>query len=298
MRTTGRLAAALGISGTLLASAPLHAQAPPLLEPTTPWNVDYADSECRLLRTFGSGDKAVTLRLARGGNTGTIDMVVAGRGVPVLPQRLPIEMKLDPQGPAQRVSGYSMAIPGGGGRFVRWFDADLNLLEHANENQIVQFSNSKAFSVRLNLTMVHAALKALDTCYSDLLAGWGASPEDVAILMATQDASSTGSGEVTAQRLDLPKPKGNPGAWATTADYPTDALRQEQSGNVTVMLKVDAMGLPTFCVVVVSSKVASLDTATCKVLQSRAKYKAALDAAGKPRQSVRIERIRWSIPQD
>ena len=68
----------------------------------------------QLQRTFGSGDQAVTLRLTRGGNTGSVDMVVAGPGIPRLPARLAIKTMLDPQGATQTASGYSMAIPGGG----------------------------------------------------------------------------------------------------------------------------------------------------------------------------------------
>lgn len=86
-----------------------------VLDPATPWNIDYADNECRLLRTFGSSDQTITLRLARGGNTGTIDMVIAGIGVPKLPPRLPVQIKFDPQGLTQSSSGCSMAIPSGGG---------------------------------------------------------------------------------------------------------------------------------------------------------------------------------------
>jgi hypothetical protein len=42
-----------------LAAGPLSAKAPPTpltLEPSSPWNMHYADDSCRLLRSFGKGD--------------------------------------------------------------------------------------------------------------------------------------------------------------------------------------------------------------------------------------------------
>lgn len=114
--------------------------------------------------------------------------------------------------------------------------------------------------------------------------------------MAPQNRSPNGSTEVTAQRLDVPKPKGNPAAWATSADYPTEAQVNEQSGDVTVALILGSDGRPARCQVVVTSKVAALDLATCKVLQARAYYVSPKDTNGKPRTSVRIERVRWRRP--
>lgn len=280
--------------------APPVAQAQPLsplLEPTTAWNVDYAESECRLLRSFGRGDQAITLRLARGGNPEAVDVIIAGPGIPKLAADVSLDMKLDPQGLSQSTHAMSMAIPSGGGRFIRWLDAGFSLFDQAAPNQIVAFSSGKAFSTRLNATMLRDAMKALDACYADLLKGWGAGPEDVAIMVAARSNGSEGSGTVTAQRLDLPTVKGNPAAWVTPMDYPTEALRKEQNGTVIVLLEIAGTGRPSACRVVVSSKVESLDTTTCRLLQDRAHYRPPVDAAGQPRRSIKIERIRWLIPR-
>ena len=297
MRLTVLIRALLLLPVTIgWAQAAIAQSASPILEPSTPWNIDYADNECRLLRTFGTGDQAITLRLARGGNTGTIDTVIAGSGIPKLPTRVLVEVTFEPQKTTQSTSGYSMSIPNGSGRFVRWYDFKLSMFDQAGANQIVQFASGKAFATRLNLLMVHQALKALDSCYADLLKSWGVGLEDVAFLMEAQNRSSNGSTEIVAHRLDLPKPKSSPGAWVTSFDYPTEALVKEQSGDVTVALILGTDGRPTRCQVVVSSKVAVLDLATCKNLQARASYTPPLDAAGKPRPSVRIERVRWRVP--
>ena len=286
----------------LLAAAiapPVHAQSgKPLLEPSSPWKVDYADSECRLLRTFGTGDQTVTLRLARGGNPGSVDVIIAGPGIPKLPKSVAMEMKLEPQGLTQSAKAMAMAIPSGGGRFIRWFDGSFALFDRFSENQIVEFSNGQGFTTRLDLIAARSALQAFDACYSDLLQSWGASPEDAAELLAERSIPEGGTSEVIARRVDLPSPKTYPGSWVTDLDYPTDALVKEQSGDVTVMLDVAPNGHPTACRVAVSSKVESLDQATCRALQLRAQYAAPLDKEGKPRRSIRFERIRWMVPED
>ncbi len=280
-------------------AAPVHAQTvKPPLEPSSPWKVDYADSECRLLRNFGTGEDTVVLRLARGGNPGRFDVIIAGPGIPKLPTSVAVEMKLEPQGLAQSAKAVSFAIPSGGGRYIQWFDGSFALFDRVGENQIVEFSNDKGFVRQLDLIAARPALKAFDACYSDLLQSWGASPEDAAELVAERSIPEGGTSEVIARRVDLPPPKTYPGSWVTDLDYPSDALVKEQSGDVTVMLEVAPNGHPTACRVAVSSKVPSLDQATCRALQQRAQYTAPLDKEGKPRRSIRFERIRWMVPKD
>jgi TonB family protein len=203
---------------------------------------------------------------------------------------------LQPQGTAQTVDAYSMAIPKAEGRFVRWFDTDLAFLDTVSEDQVIAFNTGPKFSPRLHLTSMKSALKALEVCYADLLTGWGIGPEDVAIMVAARKMRLESTSQVTAQRVDLPKVKSNAAAWVTSNDYPTEALRAEQGGTVTVLLQLTDTGKPESCRVLVSSKVESLDQGTCAALSKRAQYIAPLDAKGRPRKSVAIERIRWIIP--
>jgi hypothetical protein len=52
------LSAAAGLSAAL---SPATGKPAPMLEPTTPWYIDYADSNCRLIRKFGEGDASIKL---------------------------------------------------------------------------------------------------------------------------------------------------------------------------------------------------------------------------------------------
>lgn len=52
------LSAFVGISAAFASAA---ARPATVLEPTTPWDVDYADNSCRLIRIFGTGKDALKL---------------------------------------------------------------------------------------------------------------------------------------------------------------------------------------------------------------------------------------------
>jgi hypothetical protein len=67
----------------------------------------------------------------------------------------------------------------------------------------------------------------------------------------------------------------------THADYPPQALAARQEGNVHFVLEIDPTGRMR-CRVTRSSGWPLLDTATCNLLQTRAKYEHALDAEGNP----------------
>ena len=117
---------AAGASG-LAAPAPTLTEA---LQPSSAWRIDYAENECRLIRTFGADNSLVTLRIARGGTSDAFDSVIAGPGVPRLSQQVSVTIGLDPQGVQQTLSGYSLAVPKTKDRFVRWYDADARLISN------------------------------------------------------------------------------------------------------------------------------------------------------------------------
>jgi len=64
-------------------------------------------------------------------------------------------------------------------------------------------------------------------------------------------------------------------------DYPVEALRNGEEGTVRAKLDVDRQGRVSRCMIVQSSGFASLDGATCNVLERRAHFTPARDAHGK-----------------
>lgn len=93
-------------------------------------------------------------------------------------------------------------------------------------------------------------------------------------------------------------PKGNPGSWATTNDYPSRALREERAGVTGFRVSVTADGRASGCTVTSSSGSPDLDEATCSNVMRRARFNPAMDGEGKPTTGSYSGRIRWVIPKD
>jgi periplasmic protein TonB len=93
-------------------------------------------------------------------------------------------------------------------------------------------------------------------------------------------------------------PKGNPGSWATTNDYPSRALREERAGVTGFRVTVGPDGRASNCTITSSSGSPDLDEATCANVTRRARFNPAMDGEGKPTTGSYSGRIRWVIPKD
>jgi len=94
------------------------------------------------------------------------------------------------------------------------------------------------------------------------------------------------------------QPKGRPGDWVTTNDYPSRALREEREGTTGFRLSVGPDGRVTNCEVTSSSGSPDLDQATCDNLRRRARFTPASDSDGQPMAGSYSSRTRWVIPKD
>ena len=93
-------------------------------------------------------------------------------------------------------------------------------------------------------------------------------------------------------------PKGNPGNWATTNDYPSRALREEREGTTGFRLTVGPDGRVADCSVTRSSGSPDLDQATCDNVRRRARFNPAMDGNGQPTTGSYASSVRWVIPKD
>ena len=93
-------------------------------------------------------------------------------------------------------------------------------------------------------------------------------------------------------------PKGNPGNWATTNDYPSRALREEREGTTGFRVAVGPDGKVTDCTVTSSSGHSDLDEAACANIRRRARFAPAVDGNGSPTTGTYSNRVRWVIPKD
>ena len=264
-----------------LGLAASSAGASEVLQPSGPWKIDYTPNECRLLRTFGTGDAAVTLRFARGAGLDSFDMLIAGKGLPQIRQaHIPVKLRLAPGGIEQVFDGYSMALPDRPEQFIRWFDGDPKILDSVSDGQSLEFVVGRKYSLTINLAKGGAALKGWNYCHAELLKSWGLDPAGLAA------------------QVVRPKLRGVPTNWFTSGAYPTKALHEEKQGTVLVVLSIATTGKITDCRIAVSSKVAELDEKTCRIFRTRASYTPAKGADRQPIKGTDVQRVRWLIPEE
>jgi TonB family protein len=92
-------------------------------------------------------------------------------------------------------------------------------------------------------------------------------------------------------------PKGNPGFWVNTDDYPSHALRNELEGTVAFTLEVGVNGRVDKCTVTLSTGYEVLDSSTCSNIRRRARFDPALNEEGYPVPGKYSNRVRWVLPK-
>ncbi len=95
-----------------------------------------------------------------------------------------------------------------------------------------------------------------------------------------------------------PVPSNGPAGWVTNNDYPRVAITREYEGDVTYALEIDINGRPTACRVVSSSGHDSLDQATCRLIERRARFDPATDRSGNDVAGSYRGTVSWTIPEN
>ena len=93
-------------------------------------------------------------------------------------------------------------------------------------------------------------------------------------------------------------PRGNPGNWANTNDYPARALREDREGVTRFRVTIGPDGRITGCSVTGSSGHGDLDDATCSLITRRGRFNPAKDGEGQPTSDTWGSQVRWQIPKD
>jgi periplasmic protein TonB len=92
-------------------------------------------------------------------------------------------------------------------------------------------------------------------------------------------------------------PKGQPGNWANSNDYPSRALREEKEGVTRFRVTVSADGRVTSCDVTGSSGSPELDSTTCSLITRRGRFNPAMED-GSPTTGSWSSSVRWQIPKE
>ena len=290
MGRTGRdraifvLLAALALPGVGTAKEPLR------LKPSSKWNVHYAEDSCRMGRSFGEGDQKVVLMIDRYQPGDAQRLSFIGKPAYTRMNEGLVRLRFGPAETEQEVQFYPGTLSDrtptliirGPVRVVPRSPEEIAAYEASvkaerfdfewsditpEEEAAVTFIEVKR-AVRhpfvLETGSLGPPLAALEKCTDELLSHWG-------IDVAKHAALSR-----------KVKPKGNPGNWVTSRDYPTDMWMMGKRAIVQFRLNVSADGKPTACHIQQSTRPKAFDDAVCKAIMRNAKFEPALDAGGSP----------------
>ncbi|MDE2435009.1 MAG: TonB family protein [Sphingomonadales bacterium] len=95
-----------------------------------------------------------------------------------------------------------------------------------------------------------------------------------------------------------PTPKGQPGNWANSNDYPSGPLRRNEEGVTRFRVSVGPDGRVASCEVTGSSGSSELDSTTCSLISRRGRFNPATDGEGNAVSGSWTSSVRWQIPKD
>jgi hypothetical protein len=255
----------------LLLPGPASAAPRPPLQPIKGWTLDYGETACTALRTYGSKEAPVTLAFRPSPNGKVVRLVVArsGRASAAYHFDLAADLGTIPV----KTTGLQFGSSDRKKKIV-WINFRRDQLEGFRRSAVLALRGGQDVDERFALPGIAAVLDRLDECNADLRKYW-----------------NTGNG---APPLSKPATPLRPlHEYFSSSDYPDQAVQEFAGGVSAVMMMVDETGKLKDCLVEQTSGIASLDAMTCYVLLDRARFNPALDASGKPVRSVLTTRVKW-----
>jgi TonB family protein len=270
------------LAAAALFASPAFADDDLVLAPTGEWTLREQTDRCRLSRTFGAGEDAVTLYLDQTSGGPFYNLTVIGRpfGNPYGPAmnvqfgpdekpslRSYVHATSSKGRPSLTMFGLTLAPP----IIVEGetFPVDELSPERRRAIAYLRLSRSIARPVRLELGAVGDLLVQMQACAGKL------------------EGRLNFAGQVYPPRLL------NPDELGRLIRYPTYLIRSSMEGVVDFRLTVNEAGKPTACSILESTRPQLFDDEVCLSLLRHAKFKGATDAEGKPvvtqyRSSVRF----------
>jgi TonB family protein len=266
-----------------LLSAPIAGPAPAQQPPARPspapaarpWQVDWGQYYCSLIRKPETGRPFATAFITTPGGTGT-------------------SIRLVPEAGQQAPGGIDSIVLMPAGTRVPVYSSDQLQREHMVVRSIsdlpptfremlgaateLQLRTGARIRARVPLDGMPGALAALRQCSSAVSREWGI--DEAALAALSRRPRST-------NLLGL--------SWQ---DYPAAALRRATEGHVIARISVDARGHATECATVASSGSPEIDSTVCRVAMTRGRFEAALDAAGRPVAARTTFTAFFRLPQD
>jgi len=304
----------LTIACAAIAPVLVAASQPVRLQPSSPWDVDYGENSCRLIRTFAEG-KGKTVLVFESAGPGQMDLLVVGNGLKGyggdsdnVPARfLPVGGK--PFG------GFAARSAETGAPGILW--SKVRLLPDALADQLEKEEQQReriaksgarppaldpaeeasvkaarlAFAAQANELEIGdrrkviletgplgEPIKLFDQCGRDSLRDWGVDPN-------------------LEDKIVRPVWAPHPERWFSPQDYPKDMIYAGQESDVEVRLLVDDTGRPTKCTAISHFKEKEFNQVVCDAFMKRARFEPAELADGTKVASYYIQRVNFRMPR-
>ena len=275
----------------VLAAAPARAE-PVVIQPSSPWNVDFGDDKCRLARFFGEGEYRHLLSFEMYWPDVGAGMMVAGPAMKPFASLRQTDLQFyAAQAPREtepfggRAGEYGDALIYSSVRLTEsgppqesYEDVETSLpgLDTAfgEKAGFVRLKQGRA-EIRLETGPMGKAFELLNQCTLGLVESWGLDPEKHRTL--TRMARWTNS-RALVRRIQ--------------ESYPIAALSTGEQGILRMRVIVSETGTVESCTLLKSTVTRNLDSPACKFMQ-RATFEPALDAEGKPMRSYFVTSITY-----
>ena len=250
------------------------------LEPSSPWNLDYASEACRLGRSFGEGDQKVLLILAKYAPGLTMEILASGELLAADRARS-FSYSFDPNERVEIDRPLFGELPNGGTiwqfiaglippeDFAQLADSEAlpaqikaAELTSAGKVESLTLRIGRRPEIALQTGGLAAGLGAMDQCLDNLVKSWGYDPGKLASVVSG------------------PQPIGRVERWLNQNDYPTEALRKDLSGAVRFRLGISETGHITNCTIQSSYSDPSFPDKVCSEFRRKAEFEPARNADG------------------
>ena len=287
--------AILALVAVSLAPLAAHAGAEVVeIAPSSPWNVDYGETKCRLARFFGEGDNRHLLFFEQYWPGETFGMTAAGPSFRRYRsgQRTDVGFFAEQQPFETRPFSGSVGEYGNGVIYStlglkkaeqsadgdRAAPAAIRQLDKDTGRQVEFVSlRQRGDEVRLLTGPLDEAFAVLDNCALDLIGSWGL---DVAQHRTATRLPRWINKDAVVRRI--------------VAVYPRDALAAGEQGIMRMRVIVSPEGTVEDCAIIKATDTDRLESPACKAMLG-ARFEPALDAEGKPMRSYFAESIIYRI---
>lgn len=242
---------------------PVHAQSPDeTLSPSSPWQVNYDDYDCKLSREFGT-DETHQLQFMSIGPLNRFSLVLITSELHFVNRLAPITVRTLPQNSTFETRGIVGYLRDDSRYLLKIPSLPISLLEEFEDHQIFEISVGERFSRRFEAGHFRAAISEWQACQYSLLNSWGFDPDEQRNL----------------ERAPTPVDTWN---WIQPDDYSRDMVDEMERDALVVRLDLDDRGIVRNCSIVQSSGVDAVDHITCRNLLERGQFEPALSAEGQP----------------